>query len=80
MDIDITKTGDTDILFTNDIKINAKHILDSEAGEFKNYPLLYLGKSYFINKKARDGFDELKIKQALDYDNIKLKDIKIDEV
>lgn len=78
MDLSITELG-TDLIFVNDLKINAKHILDSEVGEFKNYPLLYLGKSVFVNHKQTSLYINNKIKEALDYDNIIEQDVIVSE-
>lgn len=67
----------TDILFTDDEKINAEHILQSYVGEFKQYPDLGLGHNVFVN--AKEGVvDQNLVELALDQDNLSAEDITLE--
>ena len=66
----------TDILFTDDEKINAEHILQSYVGEFKQYPDLGLGHNVFVNTKE-GSVDRSLIEIALDQDNLSAELITI---
>ena len=67
------ETGDINLI--DDIKQNVEIILNSNIGEFKQYPKLGLGKEYFLfdNKP-----DIKKVKAALDYDNIEYENIAVE--
>ena len=76
MDLDLKHIG-ADILFTDDLTLNAEHILFAYKGEFKNYAELGLGRYTFNHSKV---VDENLIKSALAYDGIDVASIDLQSI